>query len=1248
MIKKLRIKLKQCFRQTLHIIICVQLCFVPHYSMSAPDDSNQNNESSSDLRDSGNEIQSVLDQVRSEIHLRNPEAVEKLDAIVELGEAIEKGEVNEYLEKYPRALHERDHLLLANQKAESLEYHIDAKNGGVVEKISQTMELNNYGGIPISVIFKSIHVRYDEESKEVIFEGVSSDTVLLRQRIPDMDIIDYVHDKEFLFLLDRKKGLLLVDMFFARAYLGMAPIPFFRYPVPVLQRLETEFASTSSSIRESSISMEFVNRSVHPPDVVKENVQNVDKNFKKDLLFNAGDFMISYTDQNNQKHLVQFFKRKEIAELAALYYEVIDIMTKVVAPHLMKSGDFEALSKKMNKVMKKGPDTLLDYILSSLFTKNAVYKLAQAAEVVEKRASQLKDLSPRDKMLFQEWKMFFDKISSKLKSQDPLKQKVEGNILNTKEIVDLYKKEEEENQKNKKIRAKSLRIMANIVSKHKVSMTAAGVGILGGGFLFPEEFIRLVNEFFPLINNLNYRSGFTSYWTTIAPHLATMWLFFPALIFSLSLSYPVIVKGLTAVAPKTLPFAGQVLHPKGWLKDHYEKWVKNMNVFQRIVGTGTKIFAYGIYPAFNYPFVWAGQSHLLSAVRKGLNPFKKIQPDSDIGETAQIEKPTKLGSKGIKPQWKWKDNGEFNQHQKLQNIAYEKEQRMKSVAWLMASLAVSGKMQVNPEEILIYGISSINVDELKRVHNDRKLSAETIWVMRHLLKEIRKLDEMDIRKALVELDPRIIIKYYERAKKLAEEVHRHPEFRNRVRNILSSESLYSLLRKVSNVNKVQHDMMKNVPTDFVTKRVSLETALDHSITVLLPILTTERAKFLVENMNQFTINENTAFWSGKPHLNEILINLYGAFGIVSAQQTMVFTKPTGVIDRLHSDLHSGETPVYEPAERYTKEIGSYHQNELTYYREQLAYLGSAGKEGNLGDIMWRSYIARLRSIQLTIGLMVVSRLVATPQPFTEAVLGFFLYHLAGQWMFGWPWDIIHGGAKLNTDHLAENQKKMEDLKLKLSKVARGVHEDEENLRKEYKEAVIEMNQLYNKGSLKKRFLKNIQKANPRLGLYLKNYDTYPLEDLLISDSMEEMRLTSEKLIDLLAEFPPLPNKVNQWADILLTSVFGALLTTYLFVTLSVWSFDSRHLNLYNIGKWALINYALYGFFKLAYSKDIKGHWNSIKEVKKNWGSIEGLKRNWKTAKSWKSYYYEGILDLSRDLKQSIGNTCRMAFPKRQK
>ena len=1216
-------------------------------------------------------IQALLEKLKKNIDIDNPEVLRTQQEIIDLATAIEQGTETEYLKQNPQVKEKRDHFLLADQKAEIIEYHVDEEKGEVVEKVEHVVNLNNYTSRSVYTVFKNVHVKYNNESKMLTFEGITGDTVQLRQHVPNMDIIDYVNDGEVLSILDKKRGLILVDMFFARSYLGLAPVPFVQV-IPV-DKMNPELFSGSQKV-----SIEFINRVVRPPDVVPEYIDNIAENFKSDRLFTAGDLMISYQDQNGKKVMAQFLKRTEIVGWVKLNYEVLDIMTKVVAPHLMQAEDLNTFEKEINDIKEKDPNTMLDRIMSALFTKQALQKFQQAADGVKLRMEQLDNLPERDIMSFNEWQESFQRVSSELMEKDSSQE----GPLSTEQIAKYYQAKEEQAkramEKQKDIRATALKIMANIVSsaktgkdfvaKHQVSSAVVGTGALVG-FVFPEAYISLVNVIFPMFHNLIYSGSFSSYKMTTLPHLLAMVALFPGLIIALSAVSIPFAKGMQKILPKDVSLAGQVYHPKGWTGDFINKW-GNTTVSQKIVGLGMKFVAYTIYPVWNYFAYWVGQPHFFSAIQKGLNPLKKVTPQSDIGEIAKLTKPVRFGINSPH----WRHNGAFNRQSQLQNAAQAKNERIQSIAWLMASLAVAGKEGVSPEQIIIYGTSSVNLKDLETVHNDMKLKMEMLWVMRHLKKEIQALGEMDIRKELSELEPRMIIDYYEKAKELAKEARAHSDFRKKSREFFNTGFVNTVRHRLSapsvfGANKPQHEMLKNVPTDFVTNRVSTEFLTDHLLVTLLPLITTDRSNFNMNYLEQLAVNDGIFSWSSKPHLNDIWLNVIIHFFIAGGQLTMTYTEKTNTIQKAQTE----HRPFYEPIERHTDAIRPRAQSEVAYFGRQFSYLGSGGKQDNLGDVMWRMYVSRLRSIQMTMSLAVGLRFLLGGQPPMDAVFGFLLFHLAGQWMFAWPWDIIQGGARVNGRTLSENQKRMDELKLKLSRVARGTQKDIVEIRKEYESALNEVLKLYDKKGLRKYILESgIRDSNRLLFNFLhRGYDvhwgqkgnitrmvdvhghpansswTEGVEKWHIPENVEMMRATSSALMKVLAEHPPLPNRHNQVGNFVMTGLFGALLTSYLAIFLMVMTFSGEYLNLKTIGMWAGINYSLYLLFYLAYKKGLKDHLKDIKNWREPLNRQKESLKEWKEVfqalkapeESWNHYFYGRFLDLSR----SVSARCERAW-----
>ena len=708
------------------------------------------------------------------------------------------------------------------------------------------------------------------------------------------------------------------------------------------------------------------------------------------------------------------------------------------------------------------------------------------------------------------------------------------------------------------------------------------------------------------------------------------------------------MKLLKNIFPEDLSIAGKVYHPKGQMMDILDKWEKTTPV-QRLVGVGMKLIAHTIYPVWRRAAQAVGQPHFFTALEKGLNPRRIIQPDSDIGQVAGITKPTRFGTQGVTPQWRQSED--FNQMRKLQNAAVAKQEKMESLAWLMASMAVAEKTDVGPMEILTYGVTS-QLEGVERVHNDTALQLDMLWVMKHLLKEIQALDELDIRKALVELDPEKVVRYYERAKQLAEEVNSHSDFKKKVRELWHNNFYLNVVKELNfrnfaSFNKERYELLMDIPTMFVAGRFKKEFWIDHGWVVLFPIIVTERADFISKYMAQLSIDPRGAFGARGQHFNEIIQNIYVHMFAAGAGRTLVFTDKSTIIGEAQKKISA----AYEAMEKHQSPMKPHVQKEGSYYGRQLDYIfRSGGEPGNLGDIWWRSFVTRMAGFQHSMALFIGTRMMATPYGFFDSLKAYLLFFFAAHWIFNWPWDALAGGDNRNLKFLEKNKEKMESLQLQLSKVVRGIYTQESELKKEYKESVNEIIKLYSSTEeFRKRLLDaGIKEVNPELGAYIENTNVAQSE-WPASENRETMQLTSEKLKELLVEFPPLPNEKNHLADAIYTFALAGVMTNILFVMLSVWTFSSEHLTWRNIGLWIFLNFFGFWLANLYYKRSWKEHREFIRNWRTYMNDRKGEMNEWMEAikglktpeESWRSYFYGRVLNLNT----SIRNTCRRAFKK---
>lgn len=1228
--------LKKQMKALLYVVVCSQLCVAPIYAYPQAANNQGPNDISGVIRD--------LQEIDS--HIQDRETVSVFEEMQPFIEALEEERVLDYLREHPEIREKMDLFLIADQRVESISHQLDPRTNTIVESVSNTMELNGKKSRSVHVVSESVQVKYDSSSQELVFEGVVNDRVVLRQYIPNMNVVDYVHDKDILVLLDRKKGLLLVDMTFARTYLGSAPLPVTEVLVPILEYMDTRVPADSIK----AIDVEFIDRTTRLPDILPEGIRDQYTNFLDRTVFFAGDLLISYTDQEGHKHMVQFLKRSEIAFLINNTYKKISLMVGGISNNLQSR--LEDIKKRAeekraarepteqgqeNAVLRDG-NTLLRYNISALFTKEALHKLVQAGEAIQARMQQLAALPPRDALVFEEWKENFNKVAPQIsewkeafenlpagkkagevenktfngflkQSRDQAESSAREDLFEDlidksrvgKDLSDKLQQSSEERKAKGSVFTtedmfvldqKPFSLEAAGALRKLAGLTRSAGKAISKGWSFVERnkmetfvYVASAVALFSLITQKSsYMDGAAFYSATSLPNIFALMMLLPVLFITIA----VITRG---------PYL-RLFNKSNELTD----W-KSMNIPTKVVSTGYKFVSKAIYPFWHYLAKAAGQPHFFPALQKGLNPFRNIVPSSDIGEMAGIEKFTRLGVQF--PQYN-KDSESFHQMRQLQNTAVAKKYRQETLAWLMAVVALTQSKNVDPVQAVVFGSNILNWEKVVKGYEDINSRIRIMWVMKHLLKEIKKLGEIDMRKEIAELEPEMIVRYYERTKQLAEQIesesNRSKRWEWRVRFYRTMQFLknrtvlghVSSFQKIMLINEaVSSGLRENNPNQYQTQRVTREFVGDHIPVVLVPIMSTDRATLLFEHFEKTALNANGPLLSGGPHLQEVGMNTVAHFFIVSAQTGMVFGDKRAVIQKNYDSVNDN----YRPAEYYSEPVRGTQQPVSDYLKHAFFdYLfKTKGKPGSFGEITWSRYKARFLSLQMTLFLLTSLRWVVTDSTFTESFMGALFFHLAGWWLFGFPWDIIVGGSNLNKTRLEQNKEKLRDLHLRLSRISNGVVQDKESFFEEYKTSLKEVLTLYSflspeeedlelkkrkekqKGFFKTQLINGVQEVNPDLRDYLVNFNAE--KEPPVSEDIKQIQDTARKLKSLLLESPPLHTEYSHSADRILSYLFGGVLSTYLAVHwLSVLSFDKDYLNWGNIGLWTLGHF--FGMFMI--------------------------------------------------------------------
>ncbi len=1280
MFRKIKHKLNKKFKILLHIVLCVQLCMSPMYGYPNTNPSEGNGHQDIDFTVLLEELEQ-LDRQLERDHLANPLIMDNrlMPEFLNFAQAIEDGRETEFLAEHPDMRKHLDLFLLAHQRVEAI-------SGG---NIVSTIELNDKISRHLHVVCDEVLVKYDKESKELIFEGRLNNETVLKQYIPDMDIIDYSHDKEILVLLDRKKGLLLIDMLLAKSYIGTTPFPVARVPAPILQYLDRQLLSQEEM---RSIDLEFVNRFTRPPDTQARGM-NVD--FRGEYIASAGNVMLSYTDAGGNKHLLQLLTREMMAYNINITYKILNLMAVSQDPTALVDNPerMRRFIRERNEIMQDARNIPVLNV-SALFTKDALSKLNQVAEGIETRVALLDNISPEDKMSLQEWKENFDKSHDQIlawkkyfednpvdeykRGKDEkeehqielmrgLMKKLSHSEGERKQIGDVFSTEEIF-QLNQPPDFEKVGMFRRIASSAKKALSFNKARVIDPKTVEKGVWLLLVVAFFYFVITKNYIDGTVSYQMTTLHNVLLVGIVLPLSV-------------IIAVQLKT-PFLALL---EGFIPDekvegfrrYRSKW-KAMRLDKKIVSLGFKFIGYMMYPLTHYSMRIISP-HFLSALQKGLNPWRKVVPVSDVGKVLGIEKPARLGFGLNYSPVKFKEDESFEKSRQLQNLVAGKNRRMQTVALLLALVATTQR-GVDPVQAVVYGLGRLNLENVD-IHNDPALRRKVIWVWKNLLKEIKNVDKIDIQKAFSELDPKDIVEYYRRAEELAEELDNRPVLREKVSNVVRRFAWVkeqTVLRHFTWHNMVSFNeeesviLKRNEPSDSQTDRVIREFVGDHIPVTGVPPVLTDRADLALKHTEKMAVNPDGLLLSGGPHVQEVGFNTIGHFFIAAGQAGLVLADKRKLMAQAYGEV----SETYAPEEIYSDKIKDSKQGLPNYLSHVfLDYVfKSKGKPGNFGEVAWKKYQARFKTMQMTLSLLVLLRWGLTDSTFSESLMGALFFHFAGYWLFGWPWDVVFGGYMMNKSILAKNKAQLEGLKLKLSKISKGIVANEAELFNEYELALRKVMELYGFAlpqqegemeqpeeeresrvsrktrllrekrkerskktqELRQKLIAQVRTVNPELSVYLENFN--PAEELPVPQDVEITQKTAKKLVKLIAQSPPLPTEAIGAADRLVSLGFGGFLTTYLAVQLlSIQAFDKDFLNWYNIALVAGGNYLGYAFIYQLWNEG----WFYRKFMGTRFGRGTGrvFTTSWKHTKNWSLYFYENVLDFGHSAK----GICRRAF-----
>lgn len=1075
-----------------------------------------------------------------------PAIKEAVNILEEMGTALDAGRWGEYVSEHHPQLQQRFRLLsLGHQEVDILDPtgktspHTIDFDAGLSSHYTYSINIRNievdFNEIG-NLIFKGVIVEGDKSIEEQeVSEKQRKKQIGLIHRFKDIhkkDIIDWVYDREMLAVLHRERGLILYHMMFTKTILGSSAVPSVSVP------------SSMSLVDLKQVQLEFIDRAIAPPVDLGE-----------DSKLKAGDLMVSYENKKGEKVTAQIFSRAMDLNHALfnmyLNLELLLQMRQLSMKNLQDVRDFETDLFQIERDIER----VAQIMITPLINGNALSSLDKFKDLVKPiKYFVVYQSIDKDRDIFSisQWIEDYKKLKEKFPQLFNQRSNVTGENVSSADIANYLRDvveivETDDSKLRQLIEGFKNGWEGTEFQKKHPDATAfihenlVNMGVASGALVY--VFVN-VSEI-PKVDASNYTEDTVYQWVLVG---------LGALLFAFALAqYSVrILRFIEKFVPedRSLKIA---------INQTIERW-QNKRMRDRLAGFGFRIAGF-VLPVFQRIFQFSGQPHLFSALTQGLNPFKRVRPDSHLGRVAGVNHSgTVLGF----------DRFRYNTHNenydiktRLIDIAVEQKQRINSLSRIMTYYAMSGKL-FNMSSLLV-GPLSLQGEELENIHKDRTLMRNFIWVSQKLSSYIHRSESIDFTRPVLEWDVEVINGYYEKALNLSEEVQRVSWTRKQTHDI--TQAVSGFLRNALNWNVEHAERLRHyVPETSIADQFYLGLVMDHITLVTFPLTPlTPRGEFFIDNMHRIAQEPNTLFNTSGPHLHEAFYNVYW-HDVASARAQLVNLLPPTIKEKL---LHISEEfkSLYEPVETYMSQTEN-KAKFWSYFLGWFPFLFTSSSWGDriyegtdredrvdIGHMLWKTLKLSYRFIAPAISVGVLSRLFIADSLFVESFLGMMYFFLGGFVIFGWPQIATFSYNQVFNRKAQERKEIIDRVKFISYQINHDLYDSMENLNDAYIRAILDFKKLYHssKSASENIVLDEISSDIKEFILH-EGTSLQKLKEVINAQPLEEKQ-SQIRSLSLLLNTRDLPTTGNPWGLSIWLLITMGVYSNIAFVFLSAMSFE---------------------------------------------------------------------------------------------
>jgi hypothetical protein len=488
-----------------------------------------------------------------------------------------------------------------------------------------------------------------------------------------------------------------------------------------------------------------------------------------------------------------------------------------------------------------------------------------------------------------------------------------------------------------------------------------------------------------------------------------------------------------------------------------------------------------ILALFKYIFQ---QRAFLSAVEHGVNPFKLIQPESDLGRALGITKPERVGMMSLslppgnatsaRDAIKKMNDLIKEKHDRkieIQSALVVQKRRVTQLAMMLSTAIISEKYQVDPATLVSLMSGDIDIEHLYTIHKDSKKFQNWKILTEEIIKNIlSENSSLLINQDIPEIDPKELLAFAQLAIEKATALQKMPQLRQTLKflYIAARDIGEKIVNNIPFVNlgreRLSH--LKSLYVNrFIAEQGRREFWTDFPVSVILYGMVGGRAnssdpKNLSAGTTMYIGDTEVAlpwyyFMTNPMHMYDMFYTAFAGLFTSFARMTLVFQE----IQKSQSER------TYTPKEYIELKSDERKQGIWSAFWDWTRGVADF-ENSDLGGVFIKSYTARIATMQAGLVMTTVLRLAFVPvapdisfmQNLYMASAGFFLYMFWAQWQYGYIDDIVRRGNDLFFKRFGNLNHKLDQAKLKLH---RGLSEpDSQEALKILREGYSEMIDLY--------------------------------------------------------------------------------------------------------------------------------------------------------------------------------------------